>query len=194
MITFLPFSDLMMSVAVLDDKRLQKQIIEAWQILNSLQESYCNGVPINNHPAFKMWEGCENMLTVYGILCYSEWRRRRFLATGEERSHKSGDEMVHRLHVAGTDISDVTIPWWWGYSQFHEFHQGRLLAKDYERYVEFFPNTSIRGGYYWPVMDGKENKFLYIEGKSRIYTDIRYMGTKTIPVNLALQIQVLLYL
>ena len=86
MIVFLPFSDLMMSVAVLDNARLQKQIVEAMQIYNSLAN-----VEKKNHPAFKMWEDYENMLAVYGALCYLEWKRRLFIKDCTDHKHKSGE-------------------------------------------------------------------------------------------------------
>lgn len=62
--TFLPYKDFAKTAQALDNKRLNKQILEGYQILNVLS----NDDPKagwRNHPAVKMWRGHE-----FGLLDY----------------------------------------------------------------------------------------------------------------------------
>jgi hypothetical protein len=62
--TFLPYKDYHRVAEVLDSKRLNKQILECYQILNVLS----NPSPTagwRNHPAVKMWRGHEFALWDY---------------------------------------------------------------------------------------------------------------------------------
>lgn len=68
--TFLPYPDFYKSAQVLDYRRLGKQRLECKQIFNALE-----GQPSRwrNHPAVKMWEGCEHQLCAYAIIICDEW-------------------------------------------------------------------------------------------------------------------------
>lgn len=57
------------SAKCLDDKRLGKQRVEAWQILKG---------DFQNHPASKMWRGCQAALITYIDAITSEWVSRGF--------------------------------------------------------------------------------------------------------------------
>jgi hypothetical protein len=62
--TFLPYADFENSALALDNKRLNKQILECYQILKVLS----NPDPRagwRNHPAVKMWRGSEFILLNY---------------------------------------------------------------------------------------------------------------------------------
>ena len=62
--TFLPHSNFRKTARYLDYRRLGKQRVEAYQILNVLTgKSKGNGW--KNHPAVKMWKGYENALKLY---------------------------------------------------------------------------------------------------------------------------------
>lgn len=62
--TFLPFSTYSLSAMALDNKRLNKQILEGYQILNVLSgKSKGNGW--KNHPAVLMWRKYEKGLWQY---------------------------------------------------------------------------------------------------------------------------------
>ena len=52
--TFLPFNSPAKCAEVLDNKRLNKQILECYQILKVIST---NGKAWRNHPAVLMWEG-----------------------------------------------------------------------------------------------------------------------------------------
>lgn len=62
--TFLPQSDYRVSAAMLDSKRLNKQILECYQILNVLSGKSPTG-GWRNHPAVLMWKGFERGLWAY---------------------------------------------------------------------------------------------------------------------------------
>jgi hypothetical protein len=63
--TFLPHPAMRDSLDALDNKRLNKQILETYQILKVLSgQSESNAW--RNHPAVLMWEGAENELWRYG--------------------------------------------------------------------------------------------------------------------------------
>ena len=67
--TFLPYSTPADCAGVLDNKRLNKQILECYQILKVLST---NGKAWRNHPAVLMWEGAENNLWEYTISMVNE--------------------------------------------------------------------------------------------------------------------------
>ena len=60
--TFLPSSSPLYTAMALDNKRLNKQILECYQILKVLAT---NGKAWRNHPAVLMWDGHENALVKY---------------------------------------------------------------------------------------------------------------------------------
>jgi hypothetical protein len=60
--TFLPSGSLIFAAQALDNKRLNKQILEGYQILNVLAG---NSMGWRNHPAVLMWAGHEGYLLSY---------------------------------------------------------------------------------------------------------------------------------
>lgn len=62
--TFLPSADASVSAVILDNKRLNKQILEGYQILNVLSGMSKTG-GWKNHPAVLMWRGYERGLWEY---------------------------------------------------------------------------------------------------------------------------------
>lgn len=62
--TFLPYGDYEASAQTLDNKRLNKQILEGYQILKVLSGASPSGA-WRNHPAVLMWERSENELHGY---------------------------------------------------------------------------------------------------------------------------------
>ena len=63
--TFLPEHTFVECAAVLDQKRLVKQLLEGRQILSALAGETKGWV---NHPATKMWIGHESYLMLYQIV------------------------------------------------------------------------------------------------------------------------------
>ena len=64
--TFLPSSNFIIAAQILDSKRLNKQILETYQILNILTGNSKSNA-WKNHPAVLMWEGAESELYRYGM-------------------------------------------------------------------------------------------------------------------------------
>jgi len=62
--TFLPYKNYTKSAKALDNKRLNKQILEGYQILKVLSNNDPKAA-WRNHPAVKMWRGHENSLWDY---------------------------------------------------------------------------------------------------------------------------------
>jgi hypothetical protein len=71
--TFLPFNNPAKCAEVLDNKRLNKQILECYQILKVISTE---GKAWRNHPAVLMWEGAENELWNYTMAMVEEANKR----------------------------------------------------------------------------------------------------------------------
>lgn len=133
--TFLPFADIA-SVHLLDNQRLGKQRVEAWQILRALSGQSKGWV---NHPAVRMWRGHEGLLARYGVACCDAWLARGFVDNMRERfveeaSRWSPDE-----------------PTWWGDEAFHSSHRSNLLRKDKAFYGRYGWDDDPEAPYVWPV-------------------------------------------
>lgn len=119
---------------ILDMKRLCKQRLEAFQILNGLLGKTKNGW--KSHPASRMWEGYSASLALYMNSMIIEW---------ENRGYKN---IIMKL----SDLPDkevVVYPPWLGIEKYHSAYRAILLAKDYNHYSQFgwqeTPNIAV-----WP--------------------------------------------
>lgn len=124
-------------VGYLDDRRCNKQRIEAYQILQTLENTSSGW---RNHPAVKMWIGHTDALKVYINHCIREWRSR-------------GKNC--KLNEYDIDETSVTWPWWFTWEQLHLSHKCSLLRKNPEYYSKIFkilpPETHwLDFGYIWP--------------------------------------------
>jgi hypothetical protein len=132
--TFLPYADLQESVRVLDYRRLGKQRVETFQVLNILLDR----TPTKgwrNHPVTRMWSGYEAALQLYQNYTIQEW---------VNRGYKNNMQFEKIL------ISSPQMPVWFGDEAFHRSHRSNLLRKDYEYYSQFF-DEPIDLEYSWPV-------------------------------------------
>lgn len=135
--TFLPYANFQKSAEILDNKRLGKQRVEAWQIFNALSGKTAGWV---NHPATKMWQGHELTLCYYGITICVEWEYRGFK-----------DTLLERFTEAANQLPDTGNPWWLGFEPLHISHQSNLMRKDPNHYrFEVAPNLP----YIWCRPDG----------------------------------------
>lgn len=136
--TFLPFSSFIHSVECLDDKRLNKQIVEAYQILTGR-------VPNANHPACLMWRGYEHYLREYATICCIRY------------SFRYG-----KKHSLDSKIAAIETPYCnelpFRCSHLLLFsHRVNLLRKDAAHYaplLQWIPTPDLDAyptGYYWPV-------------------------------------------
>lgn len=158
--TFVPLTSTFEANAqVLDNKRLNKQALEAWQILMNLTELDPQGNDRkprgwSNHPAVKMWRGHESTLHTYIQAMVTEWKRRGFNST-------IGDKATETILVAyANGRVGATNPVWWTDNRTADSiastHRLALLVKDYAWYSQFgweedpgYPPTDYE--YIWPV-------------------------------------------
>jgi hypothetical protein len=134
--TFVPATNFSECARILDNRRLGKQRVEVYQILNTLSGKSKGWV---NHPAVKMWQGYEQALILYGVACCDEWIRRGFKDTTKDKIE------------AFTSLFDkqFSYPAWW-YGEIHETHKSNLLRKDKVYYSKYGWNDNDTLNYYWP--------------------------------------------
>jgi len=131
--TFLPYPDFEKSFEVLDSRRLGKQRVEAFQILNILlNRTTSRGW--RNHPAVLMWRGHANALKLYFNLCVLHWVSRGY------KNNMSFEKIGGK----------VVFPSWFGDAKFHASHRSNLLRKDEHHYGKFGWKESDDLAYVWP--------------------------------------------
>ena len=130
--TFLPYKSFKKSFKTLDYKRLGKQRVEAYQVLNVLLGRTTTG-GWRNHPITKMWKGYENALKQYLNECIDEWVHRGYNNTMKH-------EVINE---------DIVYPHWLGNKSFHSSHRANLLRKDYEYYSQFEWEEDSENPYTW---------------------------------------------
>lgn len=148
--TFLPYPNFEASAFVLDNKRLGKQRVEAWQILRTIRAGD-SAKGWKNHPAVNMWRGHEIALCAYGIAMCNEWIKRGFTDNLKAEFVKAMLEYEPVIFVgAGViDIQKLYNPSWVGDERLHLSHQSNLIRKDYEYYKLQFPNAPEGLAYFW---------------------------------------------
>ena len=146
--TFLPYSNFQESAKALDNKRLGKQRVEAWQILRTIKAGE-SAKGWRNHPAVNMWRGHELALCDYGLSMCTEWRARGYNDNLTEQFLNSSVELMKELAEHAGDIVEATIPAWLGDDRLHLSHQSNLIRKDYEYYKLKFPNAPEGLAYFW---------------------------------------------
>jgi len=157
--TFLPYKDFDKSAAVLDSKRLNKQILECYQILKVLNSNDPKA-GWRNHPAVKMWRGHENALFDYTLAMIREADRR-----GIKTDKNKENLMV--LRVATIANWGNGLPAWFGDSSVMKrvttTHRANLYRKDDAYYYGFKESVADKNNepccercnYYW--VTHKEN-------------------------------------
>ena len=153
--TFLPYPAMRDSLDALDSKRLNKQILETYQILNVLSGQSKSGA-WSNHPAVLMWAGAENELWRYGMTAIKLADMRGIktennLANMDALAKKSAiywgnDEPMWRINP--TTIKRVNTT-----------HKANLYRKDPEYYAEYASAVNDEYNqpccdtcqYYWPT-------------------------------------------
>lgn len=120
--TFLPYSDFQKSVEVLDYRRLGKQRVETFQVLNILLERTATKGWVN-HPVTKMWRGFEEALKLYQNITITEWVKRGY---------------KNNLLFEEVNADDLEFPNWLGDEEFHRSHRSNLLRKNFEYYSQYF--------------------------------------------------------
>lgn len=170
--TFLPYPDYASSAYVLDTKRLFKQAVEAFQIMQAMTQrrlvhqyqgqgprggTKWLPLPIEdwhienrrvgwgNHPATRMWVGAGYELSKYQDAICAELRERG--RTDSNLPLKLG--LVLQDALGYMEMYDA--PKWYGVEGFHESHRANLLRKDPEHYGQFGWTEEPQEGYLWPA-------------------------------------------
>lgn len=143
--TFLPLatSDYSEIAKVLDNKRLNKQALEGWQILMVLTKLNPEGLHREpkgwaNHPAVNMWRGHEMQLYEYILAMVEEWKSRGFKSTIGDKAQRT--VIIAAMKGRISQRSKVLPPWMMFnpyYEQLTSTHRQALLVKDYAWYSQF---------------------------------------------------------
>ena len=157
--TFLPYADFRKSAQALDNKRLNKQILECYQILNVLYNEDPRA-GWRNHPAVKMWRGHEGALYTYTINMVQEADKR-----GIKTDKNKANLLMIALQRAAT--WNEKLPAWFNnqdiIARVTTTHKANLYRKD-DAYYNHFASAVIdpnnepcceRCNYYW--VTHKEN-------------------------------------
>jgi len=152
--TFLPYPDIVKSIKCLDNKRLGKQRVEAYQIYKivSGQDSESRW---KNHPAVKMWLYHPAAIAMYMNIAINEWCQRGYINNMKYILHPIGLKLLsHKednLHNFIDIQGIVNFPWWIGNEEFHNAHKSNLLRKMPEHYSKFGWDVPNNLPYVWPV-------------------------------------------
>lgn len=147
--TFLPYKDFNKSAKALDNKRLNKQILEGYQILKVLNNPDPRAA-WRNHPAAKMWEGHEQALFMYIMA---------MVAQAKIRGIKTDKNMENLINLRVATISNWGngMPKWYNnkeiVNRITESHRANLYRKDSEHYDMFRNDVANpccdKCQYYW---------------------------------------------
>lgn len=159
--TFLPYYLYLNCAEVLDNKRLNKQRIECFQIYTAYQ----TGGSWANHPATRMWANKHEKLSA---TFYRYWHR--ICDECDHRGFQDSKNLERLSHQLQTETAiDKDLPWWQEdpdhYYAIAYTHAINLLWKDPAYYRNIF-KCGMDGisshlefqEYLWPCMDGT-NKF-----------------------------------
>lgn len=120
------------SAQFLDNKRLNKQIVEAFQLIEDRLPNY-------NHPAYLFWKNHKEELRMYMFYLCSEYQKRF------HREHKCSNVCLNPIIHS--------FDWMKDFELVLLSHRVNLLRKDYNWYSKFFsvPKelTEYPIGYYW---------------------------------------------
>lgn len=146
--TFLPYSDFERTARTLDQRRLGKQRVEAYQVLRASLGATKGWA---NHPATRMWRGYEYLLAEYGVAMCKEWTK---------RGHR--DALLPRFQEMRASLPDTGKPFWLGRRDFHRSHRSNLKRKDPRHYRFRVPSDLP---YLWP--DNSTRTLRVAEGRGR---------------------------
>jgi hypothetical protein len=136
------------SLDALDSKRLNKQILETYQILNVLSGQSKSGA-WSNHPAVLMWAGAENELWRYGMTAI-KLADMRGIKTENNLANMNALAKKAAIHWGDDEpmwrINPTTI------KRVNTTHKANLYRKDPEYYAEYA--SAVNDEYNQPCCDG----------------------------------------
>ena len=157
--TFLPSRNFVTVAKILDSKRLNKQILEGYQILNVLSGMSPTG-GWRNHPAVKMWRGHEMILHTYISIMIAEAKQRGI------KTDKNEENICNLFNKVGESWG-TTLPDWFSddkkIMRIVTTHKANLFDKDPMYYAQFgYAKHSLFNQpccstckYYWVTHDTK---------------------------------------
>ena len=160
--TFLPYGDYEASAQTLDNKRLNKQILEGYQILKVLSNASPSGA-WRNHPAVLMWKGAEHELNAYldHMIYEANWRgikTDKNAANIKELKKQYGKQWGEGLPSWMEDVEKLR--------RVTTTHQVNLFRKDSMAYAGFKKSSTSSYNqpccpkclYFWPTHPLKKAK------------------------------------
>ena len=149
--TFIPDKAFDNSAKILDNKRLNKQILEGYQILKVLNNPDPRAA-WRNHPAAKMWEGHEQALFEY-IMAMVKQAEFRGIKTDKNK------ENLFSLRLQTLSNWGNGLPKWYNNKEelkrITDSHKANLYRKDPEYYFDFAQYKAEpccdTCQYYWPT-------------------------------------------
>lgn len=146
--TFLPSSNFIFAAKSLDSKRLNKQILEGYQILNVLSGQSPTGA-WRNHPAVLMWKDHELSLLTYIKAMIAEAKRRGI------KTDKNEDNIDTLFSKVGT-LWGAGLPDWFfdevKVKRVTTTHRANLFLKDPMYYAEY--QYAVDSPFNVPCCDG----------------------------------------
>lgn len=157
--TFLPYTDTIFVARSLDSKRLNKQILECYQILNVLSGKSKTG-GWKNHPAVLMWRGFERGLWQYVQDMIQEAKMRGIKTENNEAN------LNNLRHQCWSNWGNQAPLFWQNDNEIMRVittHRANLFKKDPLYYVEYqyalsspynvpcCPDRKEPCKYYWPT-------------------------------------------
>jgi hypothetical protein len=151
LITFLTHFSYGGTARALDDRRLGNQRIEAWEVFDGLTGGE---IIFPGHPVYKMWDGYQFALGIYGMMLCMEWI-----------SHRGcGDKIFWKFKHAIDEIRDddpsftYEQPPWLHDTAVLRSHRSNLIRKQQEGdvsgrdYKKMFKGTPLLMPYIWPII------------------------------------------
>lgn len=168
--TFVPYgTDFYATARCLDDRRLGKQRVEAYQILRALLNKSQGW---KNHPATKMWYGYEQALVIYTQIICGEWVARGYKDTVNDKVTELAGQMFNGEHGffepltneyhylsfergwCSTPVQTWWYPLWLQNEDLVASHRSNLVHKFPEHYGPMWPiyldHTKLE--YVWPPL------------------------------------------
>jgi Pyrimidine dimer DNA glycosylase len=149
---FLPWPSFEESARALDKLRLQKQVVEAYQLTRAATGSTRGW---RSHPVTRMWCAHLDALTQYAEACTSVWNERG--GTGQRVMSLIRRELEE---CAGSLSLLPGLPWFTGFAPFHLSHQLNLVRKQPKWYVKSLGldgvvthHETLTEPYLWPLDD-----------------------------------------
>jgi hypothetical protein len=136
---FSPYSDFEKIAKCLDGKRLNKQKVEIYQILNCISLGD-KAKGWKNHPAVRMARNYEQFFISYALAIANEC-----LARGYK------DTLIPKIEAFKLVFKEYKVPPYWGNQEFHKSHMSNLIRKLPEHYGKLWPDIPDNLPYVWPV-------------------------------------------